>query len=314
MLIVVAGASGNMGLTVVRSALKRGHQVRAVGRAISKLPDGICQKIESFVQIDDFHDIRNLEIACAGADAVICAYGPDPVLLLDGQLALLRAAERAGIKRFHAACWTLNWSNMPLGTVESYDPLIAFSRQAALTSTMKPLYVFCGVFASALFGRPGAGSLQDESAVWIHGNDGKRTLRVIGDGTTVTPFTLEAEVAEFSLAIITSDDAENGGYYEFCSDEFTFQHLAEAYSRIRGTKCSLHQVMTIDDCKQAVVHARASADQAGDIHTRWKGYIGLVYGLCFAEGIYNPGPKHVTKHPDVSRTCIEDFIRDNTWV
>ncbi|KAK7957303.1 NAD(P)-binding protein [Apiospora aurea] len=99
MLILIPGATGRMGLCLVRAALRRGH----------------------------------------------------------------RAAERAGVRRFHGASWNADWEGMPLGVIESYDAMICFARQTLLSSPVKPLYVFCGVLAMTLFGVPGAGSLEGDS-------------------------------------------------------------------------------------------------------------------------------------------------------
>lgn len=314
MLILVAGATGNIGAHVVLSALKRGHQVRALGRTPDKLPKELRDQLESFVKIDHLNDTTNLDLGCKGVDAVICTYGADPVLMLDGQLALLRAAERAGIKRFHAASWNLVWDKMPFGVIESYDPVIAFRRQAALSSSIKPLYVFCGVLASTLFGVPGTGALEGGSAVWTRKEGGGRMLNIVGDGDILNPVAVEADVADFSVALTTSDAAEEGGFYQFCSDEFTFQDLAATYEKVRGVDCSINTVMSVDACRQAVAKARADAEQSGELNSRWHSYIGLVYGLTFAEGTYNPTPVDASKFPDVRRTTLEEYIRENPWL
>ena len=314
MLILIPGATGNLGVNLVRSALKQGHQVRGLGRSPSKLPEDLRNRLESFVEISGFDDVANLDTGCNGVDAVICAYGPDPVLLLDGQLALLRAAERAGIKRFHAASWNLDWAQMPLGTVESYDPLIAFSRQAALTSTIRPIYVFCGVLAMTLFGAPGAGALEGNSAVWIRKDERQRILNVIGDGNTVTPYTVEADAADFSVAITTAQDAERGGNYRFCSDEFTMNDLAATYRKVRQAECSVNRVMDVETCRHMINNVRAEAESASELRVRYKSFVGLVYGLCFAEGNWNPKPVDADRHPDVRRTRLDDYIRESPWI
>ena len=54
--------------------------------------------LESFVESKAYYDVPALEQAVRDVDAVICAYGGLPELALDGQLLLLRAAERAGVK------------------------------------------------------------------------------------------------------------------------------------------------------------------------------------------------------------------------
>lgn len=70
------------------------------------------------------------------ADAIICAYSGIPELALEGQLLLLRAAERAGVTRFLAASWKYGWRNIVLQYEEVYDHYLAFHAQASISSSI----------------------------------------------------------------------------------------------------------------------------------------------------------------------------------
>lgn len=97
MLILVAGISGNLGQHIARVALQNGHQVRGLGRSPDKLDTGLTEALEEFVTTSSYYDIPALDRAMEKVDAVICAYSGRPELALDGNLLLLRAAERASI-------------------------------------------------------------------------------------------------------------------------------------------------------------------------------------------------------------------------
>ena len=314
MLVLVTGATGNIGREVVQSALRRGHRVRAMGRSSLKIPEQLHSQLEDFVESEGMNDTAALDAACKGVDAVICAYGPGPELALDGQLALLRAAERAGVTRYHAASWNLDWSHMPLGVQESYDPYISFARQAKLTSSIKPLYVFCGVLAMTLFGVPGAGALEGDSSMWIRKQNGERAMNVVGDGKTRTQYGLESDVADFSVALTTSDVAEKGGYYCFCSDEFTMVELKETYENVKGAKCEINHVMDVETCKSLIKKMRAEAEANGDLNIRREEIVGLVYAQLFDEGTWNPEPVDSERFPDVKRTSIKELMQTKDWI
>lgn len=98
MLILIAGITGMVGQTCAEATISQGHQVRGIGRDPEKLPVHIRQNLEDFVLSKGLYDIPALDRAVAGVDAVICAYGFLPEVLVEGQLMLLRAAERAGVK------------------------------------------------------------------------------------------------------------------------------------------------------------------------------------------------------------------------
>lgn len=98
MLILIAGITGMVGQPCAKAAILRGHEVRGIGRDPAKLPTEIRQNLEGFVVSSGIYDIPSLDRAVANVDAVICAYGFLPEVLVEGQLTFLRAAERAGVK------------------------------------------------------------------------------------------------------------------------------------------------------------------------------------------------------------------------
>lgn len=98
MLVLVAGITGMVGRPCAEAAIARNHQVRGIGRDPNKLPTELREKLEGFVTSSGIYDIDALDRAVAGVDAIICAYGFEPEVLVEGQLLLLRAAERAGVK------------------------------------------------------------------------------------------------------------------------------------------------------------------------------------------------------------------------
>lgn len=314
MLILIPGATGRLGVCLVCSAIRRGHRVRALGRSALKMSPGLREQLESFIEITNFSDSAGFEKACAGVDAIVVAWNEEPRLVLEAQLLPLRAAERTGISRFHAASWNTDWEDMPLGVIESYDAMICFARQALLTSAIKPLYTFCGVLAMTLFGVPGAGSLEGDTGLWIRKEGGKRVINVIGAGATPTPFSAEDDVADFSIALTTSDEAERGGYFRFCSDVFSLFDLKATYEEVRGAECSINHVMDMSTCKQMIKQARDDAVKNGDLHKQFKNIVGLVYAVFLEEGTYNIQPVDADRFPDVSRMTLKEYIEANEWI
>lgn len=314
MLILIPGATGRLGICLVRAAIRRGHQVRALGRSASKMPPDLQGQLESFVEITDFSHRAGFVTACTGVDAIVVAWNEEPRLVLEAQLLLLRAAELAGVKRFHAVSWNTDWENMPLGVIESYDAMICFARQALLTSPIKPLYTFCGVLARTLFGFPGAGSLEGDTGLWIRKEGGKREINVVGAGATPTPFSTEDDVAEFTIALTTSDEAEKGGYFRFCSDMFSILELKATYEEVRAKECSIKHVMDVSTCKQMIRQAREDAIKSGELHKRFKDIVGMVYAVFLDEGAYNIQPLDADRFTDVPRTKLREYVQANDWI
>jgi nucleoside-diphosphate-sugar epimerase len=314
MLILVAGVTGNLGKEVGQAVLNAGHQLRGLSRSPENLPPAISEKVESFITINDYDEIPALDTACTGVNAVICCYSPQPILSLDGQLLLLRAAERAGIKRFHAASWNLNWSGFQLGQLETYDPYISFYYQARLTSDIKPLFVACGVLAMTFFAVPRAGALEEDKSFWVRKNGGvNRKINVLGTGTEKFDWCTEADAAAFSVALVTSEFAEKGGFYEFCSETFSLSELKETYLKIYpDAEVEWNEIpVPVEQFRVMADGARREAIENGDVKARFKEYIGFVYVYHMLKRIGALEKLDADKFPGMKRTGLEEYIRDS---
>lgn len=318
MLILIPGVTGNLGQHLCRAALQQGHQVRGLGRSPDKLDPSLKPQLESWVDTTGIEDAASYDRACAGVDAIIVAWPAYARFVVDGQILLLRAAERAGVKRFHAASWNLDWEHLPLHEIETYDAMIFFADHALMTSPIKLCHTFTGVLGKTLFGVPGAGILEGNSAFWVREGsvaDNRRTIKVIGSGDVELNFTPEADAAEFTVALMTSEYAEKGGYFRFCSDSFTPLQLGEAYKRVYpDAEVLIEKVMELDECEAVMRQTRKEAREAGQLQERLVEYLGLAYGYYIASGKLNITPVDADKFPGCKRTSVEEYIRGNDYV
>ncbi|RGP81399.1 nad p-binding [Fusarium longipes] len=303
MLVLVAGATGNLGQKLIDSLHSRGHKVRGLGRNPSKIDSSRQEKLESFVQSQTYYDIPALDRACEGVDAVICAYTGLPELSLDAQLLLFRAVERAGIKKYVAASWNYNWKNLKLGVHESYDPMISFRNQVELTSDLKPIYFFTGVLAEVLFSLPGHGDFSPaNNGAW----DPKRKIMdVWGTGEEIWHWTTERDAAEFTAAVIERDDASDGGFWTVCSDSGTLQDIAKTYGRVRNCEVIIQKKGSVEELRERAFEAR----RQGSRNSFWP-YIGWFYQLFTIDGTWALDELDNDKL-DIKATSLEDFLREN---
>lgn len=98
MLILIAGITGMVGQACASAALRAGHAVRGLGRNPDRVDGNIARKIEGFEKTYGIYDLEAIDHAVQGVDAIISAYTYEPEVLMEGQLLLLRAAERHGVK------------------------------------------------------------------------------------------------------------------------------------------------------------------------------------------------------------------------
>lgn len=253
MLVLVAGATGNIGKNLIEKLVARDHQVRCLSRNPSKLDPSLHEQLESFVQSDNYYDIPALDRACHGVDAIVCAYAALPELQLDGQLLLLRAAERAGVTKFVAASWNYDWRHMKLGEHEVYDPYISFRSHAEMSSPIKPVYILTGVFAEVLFCVPGNAPYSTaHNGVWCPEN---KRMEVWGSGDEIWHWTTEADAAEYTVAVLEHKDAAKGGLWSVCSGANSLRELSSIYGTVRDR----HVDVVV---KGSAEELRATADEA----------------------------------------------------
>jgi len=232
MIVLIAGITGNLGQPLATEALSRGLSVRGLGRDPSKLPASLSSALESFVVSKDYYDIPALEKAVSGVGAVICAYAPTPTMDLDAHLLLLRAAERAGVTVFVASCWNNDWSKMEFGDFEHYDTHISFERHVAMTSPIRPVYIFTGMFGDLVYTPFNPGCFEVI--------DGTPTITYWGDADKYKfPWTAHEDVAAYTIEILLDGQGVQdglGGFFRVKSGEHTFHEFAAAYEEVMGDK------------------------------------------------------------------------------
>jgi uncharacterized protein len=94
--VVLYGATGNSGRSILQELVNRGHRVTAVARDTSKLPATVTA-----IQ-DDLSSVDKIASIITGADVVISAYAPpptDPDALLGVTEREIQAVKKAGKAR-----------------------------------------------------------------------------------------------------------------------------------------------------------------------------------------------------------------------
>ncbi|KAI0150706.1 NAD(P)-binding protein [Xylariaceae sp. FL1272] len=306
MLVLVVGATGNIGQKIVDSLLRRGHQVRACARNPNKLSAATLGRLEKFVTSTAYYDVPALDEACAGVDAVICAYHGSNELAVEGQLMLLRAAERAGVRIYVAAGWNSDWRRQKLGDHDTYDAYHCFHQLAKLSSTIRPNYIISGILAEVLFSKPGRISFSPQNhGVW---DPEAKRFEVWGDPARKWQWTSEADGAEFAVAIAEQENAAQGGFWTVCSGYDTLEDMAKIYGQTRGVDVVTERIGTVEDLRAKAMVARAQGQ--GHPDQLWN-YIGYFYVLFIVDGTWTPCQFDNGKL-GVKGTSLKEFLEQNS--
>jgi uncharacterized protein YbjT (DUF2867 family) len=199
-MILVAGATGELGRAICRQLTQKGGMVYGMVRS-SSAPEAVAE-LEAIgvrpVQAD-LDDPESLREACSGCDAVVSgmtAMGRpgDSIEKVDrdGQLALVEAAAEEGVERFVYMSYS--------GAIGKDDPLTLAKRAVERTlkhsgmswTVLRPSY-FMETWLSPALGFDVAGG----------------RVRIFGAGSAPISWVARDDVAAFAAAAVDSEEARN---------------------------------------------------------------------------------------------------------
>ncbi|MCB2408958.1 NmrA family NAD(P)-binding protein [Hymenobacter lucidus] len=149
-LIVIAGATGDLGGRIVTTLQQRGATVRALVR-----PETNPAKVEHLTQFGvevqrvAFADHAALTRACAGASCVVSVLAGLREVIVDAQTQLLNAAVAAGVPRFIPSDFASDYTQQAPGLNRNFDLRREFQAgldQAPIAATS----ILNGAFAEVL--------------------------------------------------------------------------------------------------------------------------------------------------------------------
>jgi len=149
-LILVAGATGNLGQRICRELIQRNVSVRALVRNGSDR-----EKIETLEKMGvdvfqaDFTNPQELIGACSRVSCVVSALAGLHETIVTTQTNLLNAAVAAGVPRFFPSDFSSDFTLMPAGENRNFDLRKEF-HQILHQSPIRATSIFNGAFADIL--------------------------------------------------------------------------------------------------------------------------------------------------------------------
>ncbi len=121
-IIVVAGATGNLGSKIVTALLQRGANVKALIRK-STTGEKVDLLTKQGVEICtvDFANMDDIQRHCAGADCVVSVLAGLRDVIVDTQTVLLQGAVNAGVPRFIPSDFCSDYTHLIPGDNRNLD-------------------------------------------------------------------------------------------------------------------------------------------------------------------------------------------------
>jgi uncharacterized protein YbjT (DUF2867 family) len=226
-MIVVTGATGNIGRPLTQALADAGQEVTAVSRHTATVPDGVRHTVA------DLAEPSTLEPALAGAKALFLLLSGDLHATGAGPADIIRAAETAGVRRV-VLLSTQGVSTRPFGATRiAMRALEDVLRESGLEwAILRP-----GGFAS--------------NALWWAESIRAQGVVAAPFGDIGVPIIDPADIAEVAAACLL-DDQHAGGVYELTGPEvITPRGQAEAIAAALGSPVRFHD-LTREEAKAAM--------------------------------------------------------------
>jgi len=290
-IIVLAGATGDLGFRIAQSLLKRGAVVRALVRPGNTKPEvtSLRDLGAEIVEVD-FNSVTALTKACAGAACVVSAVSGLRDVIVNGQKRLLDAAVAAGVSRFIPSDYSIDYTKLSNGSNRNLDLRREFNQrldQAPIQATS----ILNGMFTDLLTG---------QAPVVLFGL--KRVL-YYGDADQPLDFTTTANTAEFTAAAAL--DPTTPRYLRVAGEVATVRGLQAAATAATGQPFKLLRVGPLGVLGAMIKVTKALMPASNDVFPPWQG---MQYLHNMFTGRPKLAPLDNARYANIRWTSVQEVL------
>jgi len=291
-LVVLAGATGDLGHRIAQGSLRRGATVRALVRQGSAAkPEAAALREQGAEVLEvDFASVGALTKACAGASCVVSAVSGLRPVIVDLQKRLLDAAVAAEVPRFIPSDFCIDYTKLPAGSNRNLDLRREFNQrldQAPIQATS----VLNGMFTDLLTG---------QAPVVLFGP--KRVL-YYGSADQAMDFTTIANTAEFTAAAAL--DASTPRYLRIAGEVASARGLQQAATAATGQPFKLFRVGGLWVLGSLIKVTKALSPSSDEVFPAWQG---MQYMHNMFTGLPKLSPLDNARYPGISWTPVREVL------
>ena len=290
-IIVLVGATGDLGFRIAQSLLNRGAVVRTLVRPGNTKPEvtSLRDLGAEIVEVD-FNSVTALTKACTGAACVVSAVSGLCEVIVNGQKRLLDAAVAAGVSRFIPSDYSIDYTKLSNGSNRNLDLRREFNQrldQAPIQATS----ILNGMFTDLLTG---------QAPVVLFGL--KRVL-YYGDADQPLDFTTTANTAEFTAAAAL--DPTTPRYLRVAGEVATVHGLQAAATAATGQPFKLLRVGPLGVLGAMIKVTKALMPASDDVFPPWQG---MQYLHNMFTGRPKLAPLDNARYPDIRWTSVQEVL------
>ncbi|MES2649218.1 MAG: NmrA family NAD(P)-binding protein [Bacteroidota bacterium] len=256
-IVVVAGATGNLGGKIVQALLDKKADVRAVvrlGTSDQKVRD--LELMGASVVEVDMQNVAAIAAACSNASCVVSALSGLRDVIIDTQKLLLDGALKAGVPRFIPSDFCLDFTPFEPGENRNLD----WRREFHLYLDSAPIAatsIFNGAFMELLTG---------DMPLILYGQ--KRIL-FWGEKAHRMPFTTIADTAEYTAN--AAIDSTTPRYLRVAGDQRSPMEFKLIMTKITGNKFRLFRAGNKHVLSILIRIAKVFAPGKGELYPAFQG-------------------------------------------
>jgi nucleoside-diphosphate-sugar epimerase len=290
-IIVVAGATGNLGGRIARALLERGASVRALvrqGAAQDKLAR--LQELGVTIASVDLSDVSEVTPACSGASCVVSSLAGLRDVIVEAQTVLLDAANKAGVPRFIPSDFSIDFTKFPPGENRNLDLRRDFHQRLDTTS-IRATTIFNGAFAEMLTGQMPLILFQWKRVLYWGNADQRMDFTTIDD---TAAFTASAAL-----------DPSTPRFLRIAGDQLSARELAAVASEVTGKKFRLFRAGGLGMLGTLIKVVRTVAPGAKELYPAWQG---MQYMHNMFDGRAKLEPLDNDRYPGIHWTTAREVL------
>lgn len=290
-IIVLAGATGNLGGRIARAVLERGGKVRALVRrrsAPNKVEE-LRKRGAAIVEVD-FNSVQGLACACSGGSCVISALAGLREVIVETQTLLLDAAVQAGAPRFIPSDYAIDFTKLPPGTNRNLDLRREFHEcldRAPISATS----ILNGMFTDLLTGQAPVILFKWKRVVYWE------------DPDQPLDFTTVDNTAEFTASAAL--DSSTPRFLRIAGDQISARGLADVASQVTGEKFRLFRPAGLKGLEKLIKVTRTILPQSSAVYPPWQG---MQYLHNMFSGRAKLEPLGNDRYPGMRWTTVRDVL------
>ena len=290
-IILVAGATGNLGERIINALLARGAEVRAVVRSgcdIEKLNK--LEKLGVKIFTVNMSNVEEISNACVGVFCVVSALQGLQEVIVDTQRVLLDAAIAAGVPRFIPSDYSIDFTKFPPGENRNLDLRRDFHKYLDKTS-ISATTIFNGAFAELLTGQMPLIFFKLKRILYWGNADQRMDFTTMDD---TAAFTANAALDPSTPRIL-----------RIAGDQVSARELTTIMSEVTGKKIRLFRAGGLGMLGTLINVARTVAPGEKEAYPAWQG---MQYMRNMFDGLAKLEPLDNDRYPDMHWTTLRDVL------